>query len=95
MATKPLSTSVKIANLEKVKSQRIAKIEEELDAQLSSLLAKRKEEIFNIFFNHSATDIDDKLLIGFIKFINDIENKNYPIIGYFLKLASKPISKKK
>ncbi len=44
MTTKSLSTSTKIANLEKVKSQRVAKIEEDIAAQLSPLLAKRKDE---------------------------------------------------
>lgn len=95
MATKTLPTSIKIANLEKVKSQRMARIEEEHAAQLSSLLTKRKEEIFNIFLSHSATNIDDQLLIGFIKFINDIENKHHPIINDFLKLTAKPNTKKK
>lgn len=43
MATKPLATSTKIANLAKVKQQRIQKIEAELNVQLSSLLTKRKD----------------------------------------------------
>ncbi|KIJ88770.1 hypothetical protein [Rickettsia asembonensis] len=89
MATKPLATSTKIANLAKVKQQRIQKIEAELNVQLTSLLIKRKEEIFNIFNRFSAVDIDDKLLIGFLKFITHKDNKDHPIIKEFLTLANK------
>ena len=87
MASKPISTSSKIANLEKVKSQRVAKIEEDITAQLSPLLAKRKDEIFDIFQKHSATNIDDKLLIGFLKFVANTDNQTHPIISEFLNLA--------
>lgn len=73
MATKPLATSTKITNLAKVKQQRIGKIEAELNIQLISLLTKRKEELFNIFDRFSSIDIDDKLLIGFLKFITNKE----------------------
>ncbi|ACP54025.1 Unknown (plasmid) [Rickettsia africae ESF-5] len=89
MATKPLSTSTKIANLAKVKQQRIQKIEAELNVQLTSLLTKRKEEIFNIFNKFSAVDIDDKLLIGFLKFVTNKDNKDHPIIKEFLNIANK------
>ena len=89
MATKPLATSTKITNLEKVKQQRIAKIEAELNVQLTSLLTKRKEELFNIFNRFSATGIDDKLLIGFLKFITNKENKDHFIIKEFLTLANR------
>lgn len=89
MATKPLATSIKIANFAKVKQQRIGKIEAELNIQLTSLLAKRKEELFNIFDRFSAVDIDDKLLIGFLKFITNKDNKDHPIIKECLTLANK------
>lgn len=95
MATKLLATSTKIAKLTKVKQQRIGKIEAELNIQLTSLLAKRKEEFFNIFDRFSAIDIDDKLLIGFLKFITNKDNKNHPIIKEFLTLANKTRSPKK
>lgn len=96
MATKPLATSTKIANLAKVKQQRIQKIEEELNVQLTTLLTKRKEELFNIFNRFSSIDIDDKLLIGFLKFVTNKDNKDHPLIKEFLTLANKTrLSKKK
>lgn len=95
MATKPLSTSTKIANLAKIKQQRIGKIEADLNIQLTSLLTKRKEELFNIFNRFSAVDIDDKLLIGFLKFITNKDNKDHPIIKEFLTIANKTRSPKK
>ncbi|XP_044733493.1 small heat shock protein C4-like [Chrysoperla carnea] len=49
MATKTLATSTKLANLQQLKKDRIAKIEKQLEAQQSQLLQKRKEELFNIF----------------------------------------------
>ena len=95
MATKPLSTSTKIANLAKVKQQRIQRIEAELNVQLTSLLTKRKEELFNIFDRFSAVDIDDKLLIGFLKFVTNKDNKDHPIIKEFLIIANKSKLRKK
>ncbi|WP_341763575.1 hypothetical protein [Candidatus Tisiphia endosymbiont of Beris chalybata] len=95
MATKPLATSTKIANLAKAKQQRIQKIEAELNVQLTSLLTKRKEELFDIFNRFSAVDIDDKLLIGFLKFITNKNNKDHPIIKKFLTIANKTRSPKK
>ena len=89
MATKPLATSTKIANLEKIKQQRIKKIEAELNVQLITLLTKRKEELFNIFNRFDAVGIDDKLLIGFLKFITNKDNKDHPIIKEFLTLANR------
>lgn len=95
MATKPLATSTKIANLEKVKQQRIRKIEAELNVQLTTLLTKRKEELFNIFNRFNAVGIEDKLLIGFLNFITNKENKAHPIIKEFLTIANKTRSPKK
>lgn len=89
MATKPLATSTKITNLEKIKQQRIKKIEAELNVQLITLLTKRKEELFNIFNRFSAVDIDDKLLIGFLKFVTNKDNQDHPIIKEFLTLANR------
>ena len=89
MATKPLSTITKLANLEHSKKQRIAKIEEEINTQISELLLKRKEEIFKIFSDHSSLTIDDKLLIGFLKFINLEVNKDHPILNELIYLATK------
>ena len=86
MATKPLSTSTKIANLAKIKQQRIEKIEAELNVQLTALLTKRKEELF---------DIDDKLLIGFLKFVTNKDNQDHPVIKEFLTLANKSKLRKK
>lgn len=95
MATKPLSTSTKIANLAKIKQQRIEKIEAELNVQLTALLTKRKEELFNIFDRFSAVDIDDKLLIGFLKFVTNKDNQDHPVIKEFLTLANKSKLRKK
>ncbi len=95
MATKPLATSTKIANLAKIKQQRIKKIEAELNVQLTTLLTKRKEELFNIFNRFSAIDIDDKLLIGFLKFVTNKDNKDHPIIKEFLTIANKSKLRKK
>lgn len=81
MATKALSTVTKLTNLEHSKTQCITKIEEDISSKISVLLLKRKDEIFKIFSNHSALTIDDKLLIGFLKFINLDANKNHPILN--------------
>ncbi len=89
MTIKALSTVTKLANLENSKKQRITKIEEDISTQISVLLLKRKDEIFKIFSNHSALTIDDKLLIGFLKFLNLDTNKNHPILKEFQDLATK------
>ncbi|MFV9890615.1 MAG: hypothetical protein AB8U54_01940 [Rickettsia conorii subsp. raoultii] len=89
MATKPLSTSTKIANLQQLKKDRIAKIEAQLTAQQTQLLQKRKEELFNIFKACNALTIDDRLLIGFLKFVKNVDNKNHSILNEFKSLGSK------
>ena len=69
---------------------KLVKICLEISGQyLSHLLLKRKEEIFKIFSDHSTLTIDDKLLIGFLKFINLDGNKNHPILNEFKDLATK------
>lgn len=83
MATKALATSTKLANLQQLKKDRIAKIEAELSKQQTQLLQKRKEELFNLFQACSSLTIDDKLLIGFLKFIKNPDNKNHPIFNEF------------
>ncbi|BBJ32428.1 hypothetical protein RAS_p240 (plasmid) [Rickettsia asiatica] len=45
--------------------------------------------IFNIFNKFSAVDIDDKLLIGFLKFVTNKDNKDHPIIKEFLNISNK------
>lgn len=89
MATKPLSTNTKLANLQQLKKDRIAKIEAQLAEQQTHLLQKRKEEFFNIFKSCNALTIDDRLLIGFLKFAKNPENKNHPILNDFNSLGSK------
>jgi len=98
MATKALDTATKLANLQQLKKERIAKIEEQLEAQQSQLLQKRKEELFSIFKACNALTIDDKLLIGFLKFVKDASNKNHPFLNELKevhkksKMPSKPKS---
>lgn len=98
MATKALATATKLANLQQLKKERIAKIEAQLEHQQSQLLQKRKEELFNIFKACNALTIDDRLLIGFFKFVKDASNKNHPILnelktlGGKTKIPSKPKS---
>lgn len=98
MATKQLSTSTKLANLQQLKKERIAKIEAQLETQQSQLLQKRKEELFNIFKACNALTIDDRLLMGFLKFVKNTDNKTHSILNEFkslggkLKMPSKPKS---
>lgn len=89
MATKAIATSTKLANLQQLKKERIAKIEAQLEHQQSQLLQKRKEELFNIFKACNALTIDDRLLIGFLKFIKNVDNKNHPILHEFKSLGGK------
>ncbi|MFP3013128.1 MAG: hypothetical protein ACEY3D_09715 [Rickettsia sp.] len=89
MATKTLATSTKLANLQQLKKDRIAKIEAQLAAQQTQLLQKRKEELFNIFKACNALTIDDRLLIGFLKFVKNVDNKNHSILNEFKSLWSK------
>lgn len=89
MATKPLSTNTKLANLQQLKKDRIAKIEAQLAEQQTHLLQKRKEELFNIFKVCNALTIDDRLLIGFLKFVKNVDNKNHPILNEFKALGQK------
>lgn len=89
MATKVLGTATKLANLQQLKKERIAKIEAQLASQQTQLLQKRKEELFSIFRTCNALTIDDRLLIGFLKFVKDSNNKNNPILNEFKSLGGK------
>ncbi|KJW03716.1 hypothetical protein [Rickettsia argasii] len=89
MATKALATATKLANLQQLKKERIAKIEAQLETQQTQLLQKRKEELFNIFKTCNALTIDDNLLIGFLKFVKNSDNKNLPILNEFKSLGGK------
>ncbi len=98
MATKALATSTKLANLQQLKKERIAKIEAQLEHQQTQLLQKRKEELFNIFKACNALTIDDRLLIGFLRFVKNSDNKNHPFLSELKevhkksKIPSKPKS---
>lgn len=89
MATKPLPTNTKLANLQQLKKDRIAKIEADLLKQQTQLLQKRKEELFNLFQAYGSLTIDDKLLIGFLKFVKNHDNKNHPILNELKELGQK------
>jgi hypothetical protein len=89
MVTRTLATATKLANLQQLKKERIAKIEAQLEAQQTQLLQKRKEELFAIFKACNALTIDDRLLIGFLKFMKDASNKNHPILNEFKSLGGK------
>ena len=89
MTTKASATATKLANLQQLKKERIAKIEAQLEAQQSQLLQKRKEELFGIFKACNALTIDDKLLIGFLKFVKNADNKNHSILNEFKNLGGK------
>lgn len=89
MATKALATATKLANLQQLKKDRIAKIEEQLALQQTQLLQKRKEELFTIFKSCNALTIDDKLLIGFLKFVKDTSNKNHPFFNELKEMHKK------
>ncbi|EER20843.1 MULTISPECIES: hypothetical protein [spotted fever group] len=89
MVTKPLPTTTKLANLQQLKKDRIAKIEAEFLKQKTQLLQKRKEELFNLFQAYSSLTIDDKSLIGFLKFVKNPDNKNHPILNEFKELSQK------
>ena len=45
------------------------------------MLQKRKEELFNIFKACNALTIDDRLLMGFLKFVKNASNKNHPFLN--------------
>lgn len=98
MVTKALATATKLANLEQLKKERIAKIGADLAQQQTQLLQKRKEELFNIFKACNAMTIDDRLLIGFLKFVKNVDNKNHPFLNELKevhkksKMPSKPKS---
>jgi len=89
MTTKAIATAIKLANLQQLKKERIAKIEAQLETQQTQLLQKRKEELFNIFKTCNALTIDDRLLIGFLKFVKNVDNKNHPILHEFKSLGDK------
>jgi hypothetical protein len=72
MRKKPLSYTEKLTKLEKEKE---------------SLLNRRKDELFNIFTAHSSITIDDKLLIGFLLFATNSDNKDHAILKQFKELA--------
>lgn len=61
-----------------------------LDQQKQDLLNKRKDELFKFFLDSSAITIDNKLLIGFLKFATDKNNKNHPTLNMFKELATHP-----
>ena len=74
-------------------TEKIAK----LDQQKEQLLAKRKDEIFSIFTSTTNVSIDNKLLLGFLLFLNNTANKDHPILKEFKELANRtksPSSKK-
>ncbi|WP_342225621.1 hypothetical protein [Rickettsia endosymbiont of Urophora cardui] len=89
MTTKAIATAIKLANLQQLKKERIAKIEAQLETQQTQLLQKCKEELFNIFKVCNALTIDDRLLIGFLKFMKNVDNKNHPILNEFKALGQK------
>ncbi|MCC8368725.1 MAG: hypothetical protein LN573_01380 [Rickettsia endosymbiont of Oxypoda opaca] len=89
MATKALATSTKIANLQQLKKDRIAEIEAKLLKQQTQLLQKRKEELFNLFQACRALTLDDKLLLGFLKFVKNPDNQNHSILNEFKELGKK------
>ena len=74
-------------------TEKIAK----LDQQKEQLLAKRKDEIFALFTSTANVTIDNKLLLGFLLFLNNPANKDHPILKEFKELANRtksPSSKK-
>ena len=64
-------------------TDKLAKLEQERE----TLLAKRKEEIFNLFIKYNAMTIDDKLLIGFLLFATNPDNKKHLNLQQFKDLA--------
>jgi hypothetical protein len=64
--------------------ERITKLEQ----QKQDLLNKRKDELFKFFLDYSAITIDNKLLIGFLKFATDKNNKTHPTLNMFKELAT-------
>ena len=60
-----------------------------LDKQKEQLLAKRKDELFSIFTNTASVAIDNKLLTGFLLFLNNSANKDHSVIKEFKELATR------
>jgi hypothetical protein len=46
-------------------------------------------------YKNGAMKVDDKLLLGFLKFANDAANKHHPILAELAALAPKPSSPRK
>jgi hypothetical protein len=60
-----------------------------LDKQKEQLLAKRKDELFSIFINTASVAIDNKLLTGFLLFLNNSTNNDHAILKEFKELATR------
>ena len=67
---------------------------EKLEQQREVLVAKRKDEIFNLFNKYNSLSIDDKLLIGFLLFVTNPDNKHHSILQNFRDLALAKIPRK-
>ena len=66
-------------------TEKIAKLEQ----QKVQLLAKRKDELFSIFTNTASVAIDNKLLTGFLLFLNNPVNKDHSILKEFKELVAR------
>jgi hypothetical protein len=60
---------------------------QEKEAKLTDELKKHWGELM---YKNGAMKVDDKLLLGFLKFANDAANKHHPILAEFAALAPKP-----
>lgn len=67
------------------------------EAKIKELIEERKKELMDIFTKNNALVINDKLLVGFLIFALNPENKDHPTLKEFKELgnSSKTPSKRK
>lgn len=95
MATNFVPTFKKLENLEISKQQKLLAIAQQAEEEKKALITIRKEQIFKIFADNSSFTMDDKLLVGFLRFANIKENKEHPTLKEFKALAMQVIPKGK
>ena len=88
MTAKINPTIQKLATLEDDKKAKIAKLIEQSEKQQKALLAKRKEELFKLFYDNASITMDDQLIIGFLKFASNKNNADHPTLKDFKSLGA-------
>lgn len=69
-----------ISTLEKIRQS---------EEKIKELIQQRQQELVNIITKYKALDIDNKLLAGFLLFMQDPANLNHPILSEFKQLTNR------